>query len=641
MAYTTKYRREFISRKTKKHFRIDVEEDGYAGSILEDSRNPVAPLKFVRDKNWPFFGTSIEFNLRSYTEYQFWDLYTANPRKYRTKVYENEKLVFIGYNIAETYSEPFRKTPYNVTLQAWDGLGLLKNVDWDVEFLGAMAADIPIDKTKMSYIKIISLILKYLGYGIDIHVAIPVYETNMSTSSCPTIQAFENMEKYEGNDYTAYDVLTYILNLFDAYVTQKDAAWYIVSSAAKYSTHNVYTYDEDGVADTSYTTNGPVLLGSSNDQIMAGPKATIEVVPQPKKVEITTNYELLDNLFSYSRFIASSFNNPGTITLKSLKNIIYHETNSIDNWSLTGNANIFKAWTSDDSTLFFGVASQASQGTVSFVSDNLALKAQNNLIIDFEVLKDTDLNNVIYIEIYHNGEYLTTSGWQGTQAYFDWDDFSDKVWVKQTIYTNITADGNFYFKVYISGSANVYTCFIRNLKIYFQSESEEGFTSSVITRETIQSQSSENTEEITLLAGDLPDYANKSLMYYSGIQLSDNSYTSAWKVLGETNTYNIDQLLALIVASKNRQPRIKFNAVLINFRYDNNMQILDENGDPILDENGTPIQYADLGINFESIIQIDVNGSRNFAIETGTHDAYNETYDVEMIELLSYEDTSS
>jgi hypothetical protein len=133
MAYNTKYRFRFESVHGMV-YEVRLMEDGYSGSVTD---RPLGKAPVIRmQESDPFRPTSCDLTLECQVEGEYVDLYTTDPFKYKISVYHKTgassfTCIWEGYVATELYSEPDIAPPYDVSITATDGLGILKEYDFE------------------------------------------------------------------------------------------------------------------------------------------------------------------------------------------------------------------------------------------------------------------------------------------------------------------------------------------------------------------------------------------------------------------------------------------------------------------------------------------------------------------------------
>lgn len=134
MSYNVKYRFRFWSEHGVLHT-VTISQDGYSGDAIERTlgKSPVVRMQ----ENGAFRSTSCDLVLECQEDGEFADLYTSNPREFMVGVYRGGslsaggELVWKGFVATELYSEPDIAPPYDVAVTATDGLGVLKEYDFE------------------------------------------------------------------------------------------------------------------------------------------------------------------------------------------------------------------------------------------------------------------------------------------------------------------------------------------------------------------------------------------------------------------------------------------------------------------------------------------------------------------------------
>ena len=108
---------------------ITIHKKWYEGEGIKRALGRAPIIK--RENKDHIYGTSCELYLECKVDGEFAEMYTSDPYEYRVSVYKNDTLLWIGYVSPELYSEPDIAPPYDVQVIATDGLGELKNKDFE------------------------------------------------------------------------------------------------------------------------------------------------------------------------------------------------------------------------------------------------------------------------------------------------------------------------------------------------------------------------------------------------------------------------------------------------------------------------------------------------------------------------------
>lgn len=215
MAYGLKYRFYCWSEHGVLHL-VQLWQDGYSGSIIE---RPLGKSPVIRmQESGPFRSTSCNLTLECQEDGEFADLYTSNPLEFQVDVYRGGTLnsggtlVWTGFVATEIYSEPDIAPPYDVNVTATDGLGVLKEYEFEERGLQKVREQL-------------GFFLRKTG------LTRPIYcLTSMGPTSNTPQDLFDNvsinMDYMVGEN--CYDVFSELLRSFHMTVTQYAGSWLLV-----------------------------------------------------------------------------------------------------------------------------------------------------------------------------------------------------------------------------------------------------------------------------------------------------------------------------------------------------------------------------------------------------------------------------
>ena len=132
MAYGVKYRLEFsdVLGNGKK---IEILKDNYSGAVLPliGTADPVS-IKWESDDDFysPIIGSTCTLNLFVTNDVQYDNFYAFDEEEFQVKIYykndvNNYILYWAGFIVTDSYKQALMSPPYQISLQANDGLGLL------------------------------------------------------------------------------------------------------------------------------------------------------------------------------------------------------------------------------------------------------------------------------------------------------------------------------------------------------------------------------------------------------------------------------------------------------------------------------------------------------------------------------------
>lgn len=131
MSYGTIYRLEF-SDVQNRDLRLDILKKDYSGGvdILTGTDRPVVlgSLNNDEDKFSPIRGQRLIISLVADGVFSLDSIYSEADDAFMVEFYRDEEIVFIGFLVQDDCREDYQDAPYVVTLEAVDGLGLLKDI---------------------------------------------------------------------------------------------------------------------------------------------------------------------------------------------------------------------------------------------------------------------------------------------------------------------------------------------------------------------------------------------------------------------------------------------------------------------------------------------------------------------------------
>jgi hypothetical protein len=247
MAYGVKFRLEF-SDDNLQGKKIEILKDGYTGTVksLIGTKDPVQ-IDWSGDDNFyePIIGSTCKINLYVTDDTDYDDFYDSNERDYQVKIFYKDtsdtyQLYWVGYLLVDEFREAITSTPFTISLQAYDGLGSLRNYDQPIDTSSTSF------KTLMYYIH---NILDNLDLDLDIYVSNDIRKTGASGSTYTIydqVSVSPHRLMKSGYDIdNARNTLEGILKFTNARIFQSFGRWYIINNSS---------YSEQSVKDSSETT---------------------------------------------------------------------------------------------------------------------------------------------------------------------------------------------------------------------------------------------------------------------------------------------------------------------------------------------------------------------------------------------------
>jgi hypothetical protein len=219
----------------------------------------------------PFIGSEATLNLIATEDFQLEDLYTEDELRWLVNIKRNGSVIWRGFIIPDGCQESFTFTPYTISINAVDTLGLLKNLSYvqnDGNFwLG-----------KQTFIEVIYNCLNRVQIpGMDIYTCVNLTEESYPDGNAddPLNLTYVNAETYLESDninpLNCQTVLDSVLRLWTAVIIQSEGDWYIFRpNELALSSTLVFRKYIDGVYDSYVTkTVGQVLGGHTEGAIIA------------------------------------------------------------------------------------------------------------------------------------------------------------------------------------------------------------------------------------------------------------------------------------------------------------------------------------------------------------------------------------
>ena len=212
MAYGIKYQFKFESIHGVLHT-VNLLEDGYSGSIIT---RPLGKAPVIRmQENGCFRSTSCNLTLECQVDGEFAELYTSDPLQFRIDIFRGDgagTLIWSGFVAAEIYSEPDIYPPYDVAVTATDGLGVLKEYDFEPQGLQKVR-------------ELLGFFLRKTGLSMPIYCA-----TSEGPTAGSPVTLFDatsiNMDYMAGEN--CYEVFDEMLRSLHLTVTQYGGAWLMI-----------------------------------------------------------------------------------------------------------------------------------------------------------------------------------------------------------------------------------------------------------------------------------------------------------------------------------------------------------------------------------------------------------------------------
>ena len=283
MSYGLKYRLSFDS-VSDTPYEINILEAGYDGPV--ENRNLGSAPVLKMDDGEAVRGTSLELSIETCFDGDLREFYTTDRKKFRVEVYRSGVLFWSGHILPELYSEPYISVPFDVSVTASDGLGLLKNIPFGLS-------------GKRSVFDVIKYCCEQTGLVLNYVFASKLLATGMSGVASVYTQAFVDCNAFDDAD--CYEALEKVLITFGSYIKQKDCKWHVLRYTDQDT--DLMEYDPSCNFEGGFR---PVMkkMGAIGDDTYPVGQLESEIVPARKDFTMEQPYELYPSLLKDYCFAA-------------------------------------------------------------------------------------------------------------------------------------------------------------------------------------------------------------------------------------------------------------------------------------------------------------------------------------------------
>ena len=506
--YGTRYILRWESEKYNHDYKILIKERDYTGEAESKSLG-AAPLLRRDDSDSGISGTSLEMVVQADVDGELTSLYTVDNKLFLVELYKNGVLIWTGYVLPEKYSEPYISVPYDVSVTASDGLGILKNIQYA-------------QMGTRSIFEIIKYCCDQTSLPLGFEISFSLLEKSMSSMESVLHQATLNTGTFNG--MTCYEVLEECMTSLDCFITQSENGWLICSLVDV--DKGGYIYNNQG-AKTGNGKREKMVLGSTGEDCYPIGTLTNEIIPACKAATFVYDYNKRPSfLVNYNfRQLLEGWSAEG-------KAMYSHSVNDVHFVNLSERGCVYQRVDVEKTTQVLSIAvNYCSSTTPIYWGGNIPETGSFNITI-----KLTDGTTTKYLSLeegWRDAEYSfprssTTKKLQMFQRY----PFSESDFEK----LEITADG-FPF----SGK----------LEIKFQDTTNLGnvtnhVTNVVVTHivsggidveATLVEAASENHGEVKIAFGDTPFTENADLLFNNVLHVKNGGFTSEWMIGEKTDSF--------------------------------------------------------------------------------------------------------
>lgn len=285
-------------------WKIDILENNFAGAITTLVAGGT-PLVFSYDNNEdnvfdPIRETHCNISVYSDTDFFLQDLYSIELLQFQVNVYADNILQWWGYIEPQKYEEDYEPAPYLVNISCTDGLSALETEykNGDNYFVGRRYES-----------QIVLDCLSRIGHTEFIEF-VNIYEDGFNKTVDDSVFDQVLVETYALRELSCIEVLTEILQKYNAYIRQKDGVFNIVRpkeliGATVYGRHFTAYDTKTSVTITPLQYINRVGYASNRLQVPGG---VLMIEPPVQKVVINQDYGNRDSWLANYEFTKDTRN---------------------------------------------------------------------------------------------------------------------------------------------------------------------------------------------------------------------------------------------------------------------------------------------------------------------------------------------
>lgn len=225
---------------------VQILEKDYGGGVqsIVLAGTPCLPNYQTDDMRAPVRGSSCTVNILNSGSTPLTTFYSINDDQFLVKVLQGMDVLWIGYVVQDDSTELMVDYTHEITLQCNDGLGLLKDVAFNKNPT-VLTADA--FYTRQTFAAILHQCLANTNLELNTAVFMNLWENRMVETDSFLPQAQIDCQTFISGEtfMSCYDVLTRILDRFNASLFQAQGRWNIVRWDELYTltTAHAFTYD--------------------------------------------------------------------------------------------------------------------------------------------------------------------------------------------------------------------------------------------------------------------------------------------------------------------------------------------------------------------------------------------------------------
>ena len=557
--YGTRYILQFDSEKFGHEYKILIKEDGYSGSS-ENKSLGAAPLLRRDDSDSGISGTSLEMVIQADEDGELTSLYTVDNKKFLVELYKNNSLIWTGYVLPEKYSEPYVPVPYDVSVTASDGLGILKDIPFTLS-------------GEKTLFEVTRFCCNQTGMTLDFIVFSSLVESSMNTGNSMLVQTSLDVSTFQ--DKTCYEVLESILTSLDAFITEANGKWVI----ARYTDLDKegFLYSNTGGSSGKVSLE-PRVLGNVHSELYSIGNLELEIEPANKSVKFTSDYDLRPSFLQNHDFSGGDSGWGGF-------EYVIAKRKGVGFAAMHGNSGKQERYIQQSVSV-----EKSSQAVIVEVKFALA-----QMFASMNGRAGEDREFALKIQLSGGGQtyYLSDEGWGTKDFRFPVHGSLQDMFWDRGISTNYVDDYESNFKVTADGFPASGQLTISIYNIYVEMSGTSNVRSSlflshvIVTNDygsgidvsvNLAEKASTSHEDVDICLTDVPFVENADKMFYNGLKVA-GKYTSSWACGGKTDSFLYTILKS--VCSRIGFPRKQLSGTIQGENLESFMLLVDKYSDSL------------------------------------------------------------
>lgn len=557
--YGTRYILRWESEKYNHDYKILIKERDYTGETEKKSLGE-APLLRRDDSDSGILGTSLEMVIQADVDGELTSLYTVDNKKFLVELYKNNSLIWTGYVLPEKYSEPYVPVPYDVSVTASDGLGILKDIPFTLS-------------GEKTLFEVTRFCCNQTGMTLDFIVFSSLVESSMNTGNSMLVQTSLDVSTFQ--DKTCYEVLESILTSLDAFITEANGKWVI----ARYTDLDKegFLYSNTGGSSGKVSLE-PRVLGNVHSELYSIGNLELEIEPANKSVKFTSDYDLRPSFLQNHDFSGGDSGWGGF-------EYVIAKRKGVGFAAMHGNSGKQERYIQQSVSV-----EKSSQAVIVEVKFALA-----QMFASMNGRAGEDREFALKIQLSGEGQtyYLTDEGWGTKDFRFPVHGSLQDMFWDRGISTNYVDDYESNFKVTADGFPASGQLTISIYNIYVEMSGTSNVRSSlflshvIVTNDygsgidvsvNLAEKASTSHEDVDICLTDVPFVENADKMFYNGLKVA-GKYTSSWACGGKTDSFLYTILKS--VCSRIGFPRKQLSGTIQGENLESFMLLVDKYSDSL------------------------------------------------------------